>query len=105
MIKSMAFRALIFSLLVAVLIATKQQAEAKVYMAYISDAPDSSVLYWVAKEAGIFKKHGLDVELIFINGSVRGIQSLIAADLSFTGAVGTAAINARLAGGGYSYHQ
>ncbi|MGH7835117.1 MAG: ABC transporter substrate-binding protein, partial [Candidatus Binatia bacterium] len=39
------------------------------------------------------------LDLIFINGSVRGIQSLIAGDLSYTGAVGTAAINARLAGG------
>jgi len=95
----MAFRALIFSLLVAVLIATKQQAEAKVYMAYISDAPDSSVPYWVAKEAGFFKKYGLDVEMIFIDGSTRGVQSLIAGDLALTGAVGTSVINGRLAGG------
>ncbi|MGH7931509.1 MAG: ABC transporter substrate-binding protein, partial [Candidatus Binatia bacterium] len=34
-----------------------------------------------------------------INGSTRGIQSLIAGDLNFTGAVGTSAINGRLAGG------
>jgi len=40
----------------------------------------------------------LDIELIFINGSVRGIQSLIAGDLSYTQAVGTAVINAKLAG-------
>jgi NitT/TauT family transport system substrate-binding protein len=53
----------------------------------------------VAKDAGIFKKHGLDVDMLFINGSTRGIQSLIAGDLNFTGAVGTSAINGRLAGG------
>ncbi len=46
-----------------------------------------------------FNKHGLDMELIFINGSTRGIQSLIAGDLDFAGAVGTSAINGRLAGG------
>jgi len=74
-------------------------AEAKTYIAYISDSPSGSVVYWVAKDAGIFKKHGLDLELVFINGSVRGIQSLLAGDLGYTGAVGTAAINARLAGG------
>jgi NitT/TauT family transport system substrate-binding protein len=48
---------------------------------------------------GFFKKHGLDVDMLFINGSTRGIQSLIAGDLNFTGAVGTSAINGRLAGG------
>jgi NitT/TauT family transport system substrate-binding protein len=48
---------------------------------------------------GFFKKHGLDMELIFIDGSSRGVQSLIAGDLSFTDAVGTSAINGRLAGG------
>jgi NitT/TauT family transport system substrate-binding protein len=73
--------------------------EAKSYIAYISDSTNSSVIYWIAKEAGIFKKHGLDLDTIFINGSVRGIQSLIAGDLSYSGAVGTAVINAKLAGG------
>ncbi|HXF76156.1 MAG TPA: ABC transporter substrate-binding protein [Methylomirabilota bacterium] len=74
-------------------------ARAKSYVAYISDSPASSSVYWVAKDAGIFKKHGLDVELIFINGSTRGIQSLTAGDVSFSGGVGTAVINGKLAGG------
>jgi NitT/TauT family transport system substrate-binding protein len=71
---------------------------AKSYIAYISDSTSSSVVYWVAKEAAIFKKHGLDLETIFIDGSVRGIQSLVAGDLGYSGAVGTAVINAKLAG-------
>ena len=75
-----------------------QHLQAKSYIAYISDSTNSSVIYWIAKEAGILKKHGLDLDLIFINGSVRGIQSLIAGDLSYSGAVGTAVINAKLAG-------
>jgi NitT/TauT family transport system substrate-binding protein len=73
-------------------------AHAKSYIAYISDSTSSSVIYWLAKEEGIFKKHGLDLDTIFINGSVRGIQSLIAGDLGYSGAVGTAVINAKLAG-------
>jgi NitT/TauT family transport system substrate-binding protein len=80
-------------------IAGVRTAQAKSYIAYISDSTNSSVIYWIAKEAGIFKKHGLDLDTIFINGSVRGIQSLIAGDLSYSGAVGTAVINAKLAGG------
>jgi NitT/TauT family transport system substrate-binding protein len=73
--------------------------EAKTYVAYISDSTNSSVIYWIAKDAGIFKKNGLELDTIFINGSVRGIQSLLAGDLGYSGAVGTAAINAKLAGG------
>lgn len=74
-------------------------ADRNLRMAYISDSPGSSAPYWIAKEAGFFKKHGLNVELIFINGSTRGIQSLVAGDIEFAGAVGTSAINGRLAGG------
>jgi NitT/TauT family transport system substrate-binding protein len=74
-------------------------AQGKYTLAYISDSPSSSVPFWVAKEAGLFKKHGHDMDMLFINGSTRGIQSLIAGDLNFTGAVGTSAINGRLAGG------
>ena len=37
-------------------------AHAKSYIAYISDSSNSSVVYWIAKEAGIFKKHGLEFE-------------------------------------------
>ena len=80
-------------------------AQAKSYIAYISDSSNSSVVYWIAKEVGIFKTHGLDLDTIFIDGSVRGIQSLIAGDLGYTGAVGTAVINANLAGGDVAIFQ
>jgi NitT/TauT family transport system substrate-binding protein len=53
----------------------------------------------VANDAGLFKRHGLDVDMIFINGSTRSVQSLVAGDLNFAGAVGTSAMNGRMAGG------
>jgi ABC-type nitrate/sulfonate/bicarbonate transport system substrate-binding protein len=92
---------LLVSLLLALLVSVigaASAAQAKSYIAYISDSASSSVVYWLAKEAGIFKKHGLELDTIFIDGSVRGIQSLIAGDLGYSGAVGTAVINAKLAG-------
>ena len=91
-------RWIVFCTLLVALAPRQQDAEAKSYIAYISDSTNSSVIYWIAKEAGLFKKHGLDLDTIFINGSVRGIQSLIAGDLGYSGAVGTAVINAKLAG-------
>ncbi len=81
------------------MIGPTQYLEAKSYLAYISDSPTSTAAYWVAKDSGILAKYGLDLELIFISGSTRGIQSLIAGDVSFVGAIGTAVINGRLAGG------
>src|SRR5687768_3041313 len=77
----------------------RAKASDKVRLAYISDSPGSSAPYWIAKDAGLFKKYGLDVELVFINGSTRGVQSLVAGDIDFAGAVGTSAINGKLAGG------
>ena len=97
--RSSHLRCAIIAIVLGIVVGSTRGVEGKVYTAYISDAPDTSVAYWMAKEAGFFKKHGLDMELIFIDGSSRGIQSLIAGDLSFTDAVGTSVINGRLAGG------
>jgi len=93
------FRAVVSIFLLNLTIGYAPSAEARTYIAYISDSTSSSVIYWLAKEMGIYKKHGLDLEMVFINGSVRGIQSMIAGDLGYSGAVGTAVINAKLAGG------
>jgi len=89
----------ILAIVFGIIVGSTRRVEGKLYTAYISDGPDTSIAYWLAKEVGLFKKHGLDMELIFIDGSSRGVQSLIAGDLSFTDAVGTSAINGRLAGG------
>ena len=62
------------------LVGTSSAAQSKLLSAYISDSPSSSVPAWIAKEAGLFKKYGLDIDLVFIDGSTRGIQSLLAAD-------------------------
>ncbi len=84
--------------LLGLALGSARSVAAGTYIAYISDSTSSSVIYWLAKDMGIYKKHGLDLEMIFINGSVRGIQSMIAGDLGYSGAVGTAVINAKLAG-------
>ncbi len=81
-------RLAILAMAFGVVVGATRGVEAKFYTAYISDGPDTSIAYWLAKEVGLFKKHGLDMELIFIDGSSRGVQSLIAGDLSFTDAVG-----------------
>ncbi|MGE5820801.1 MAG: hypothetical protein ACM37Z_22435, partial [Deltaproteobacteria bacterium] len=60
----------VFALLCGWILTTAKPVQSKTYVAYISDSMNSSVIYWIAKDAGIFKKHGLDLETIFLNGSV-----------------------------------
>ena len=86
-------------IVLSVFLSVNASAEERIHLAYVSDSPASSAAYWVAKETGLFKKHGLDVDMIFINGSTRSVQSLIAGDLQFAGAVGTSAMNGAMAGG------
>lgn len=39
---------------------------------------------WVAEEEGLFKKHGLDLELIHIASTSRAIQSMLSGEIQFT---------------------
>lgn len=67
--------------------------------AYISTTPGSSSVLWVAKDAKIFDKHGIDATVIFISGSVRGIQSILAGEIPIGEGGGPGLASARLAGG------
>ena len=40
----------------------------------------NQVHIWVAKDAGLFKKHGLDAEVIFFRGGQMATQALVAGD-------------------------
>jgi len=54
---------------------------------------------WVTEDRGIFKKHGIDSQVIVIGGgAARGVSSLIAGDVQFLLGAGDAAINANLRG-------
>src|ERR1700745_1790819 len=55
-------------------------------------------LVWVAKEAGLFKENGLDVQLIFIGRSSIMPQALIAGDVPIAIMSGSTAIGSQLAG-------
>jgi ABC-type nitrate/sulfonate/bicarbonate transport system substrate-binding protein len=40
----------------------------------------NQVHIWVAKDAGLFRKHGLDVEIVFFRGGQTATQALVAGD-------------------------
>ena len=55
-------------------------------------------LPWMAKEAGIFQRHGLDVELVYIASGARAVQTLVGGSIDVAEVGGPAGVDARLAG-------
>jgi NitT/TauT family transport system substrate-binding protein len=71
---------IVFTLLQCVLWSTAgAQAPQKIRIGYPSISSRQAQL-WIAKDEGIFRKHGLDVELIFLRGGQVAIQALTGGD-------------------------
>jgi NitT/TauT family transport system substrate-binding protein len=69
----------------------------KLNIAYTATSPYQAVLI-IAKEAGIFKKHGLDPQLILTPGGSLGFQAMMGGDVAMVMADGSAAVTSNLAG-------
>ena len=52
----------------------------KIKVAYPTTVGSMAVV-WVTKESKLFEKHGLEVELIYIAGSSRVVQAMLAKDI------------------------
>ena len=72
-------------------------AAEKIRVAIVSPSPTQSPP-WIAKETGIFAKHGLDAEVLLLTGSPRLVQALIAGDVDFAIVGATAVMRARIRG-------
>ena len=55
--------------------------------------------YWLAKEAKLFEKQGLDVDVVLIESGVTTIQALVAGETQIAMGGGTVAVSSGLAGG------
>jgi NitT/TauT family transport system substrate-binding protein len=75
------------------------KAAERMHTAYFSPAPGGSSVIWVAKEARLFEKHGLDVAPVLIPSSVRTLQAILAGESTIAESAGPAVVSARLAGG------
>ncbi len=53
---------------------------------------------WIPYEAGLFRKHGLDVELLYVGGGSRAAQVMLAGEAPIAMFTGAAVISADLAG-------
>jgi NitT/TauT family transport system substrate-binding protein len=73
-------------------------AQLKAIKATYSAMSAASLVTWVAKDAGIFQKHGLDVGLVYISGGSMAMATTIAGETQFTQGVGSGSILAKLSG-------
>src|SRR5499426_4219846 len=73
-------------------------AQERLNFAYISPNAGSASVLWIAKDAGIFKKHGLDVNVIYIEGTPKALMSLFAGELQVVAGTGPAVASARVRG-------
>ncbi|MGH7767665.1 MAG: ABC transporter substrate-binding protein [Candidatus Binatia bacterium] len=69
----------------------------KLQSAYSTIAVGQSLI-WVAKEAGLFKENGLDVQLLFIGSSTIVTQAIIGANVPIAILSGSTAMNSALSG-------
>jgi ABC-type nitrate/sulfonate/bicarbonate transport system substrate-binding protein len=73
------------------------QERKKIVVAYVA-ASEQMIVPTVAQEAGVFRKHGLDAQVVLVSGSPRNVQSLIAGNFDYTMAGVTPLVRARLSG-------
>lgn len=69
----------------------------KIRVAY-SSISGNMVPAWVAYEQGFFRKYGLDVQLLFIEGGSRVVQTLVSGDVTAAQMAGSAVIQSYLEG-------
>jgi len=53
---------------------------------------------WIAKDAGIFEKNGLDAQLVFFTGGTTAVIALVSADPTITQVAGGAVVHSVIAG-------
>lgn len=87
----------LFFLLLPNYAAGQAKAPAKIRVSY-SVISAASLVTWTAKDAGIFQKHGLDVDLIYIGSATKAVSATIAGDTQINQGAGTGSVLARLSG-------
>ncbi len=74
------------------------EAQERIRIAYSSTDATNQV-WTVANDAGFYKKHGLDVDLVYIGSTTVAVTAIIAQDIQVGNAAGSGVANAAVRGG------
>ena len=69
----------------------------KLRVAYTAFAGTFTIL-WLGQDAGLYRKHGADMELLFIGSSTTAVQALLGGDVDIVYSAAGAVIDANLSG-------
>src|SRR5215813_10706831 len=72
-------------------------AQERVKIAY-SSADASNTVWFTALDAGLYRKYGLDVELIFIQSSTMSVSTVVSGDIQVANVSGGAVASAAVGG-------
>lgn len=78
--------------------AARVAAAKEIRLVYSSITASQSVA-WIAQETGIYRKHGLDLQLVFVSSGSRAMSALIAGETPLLFSAGSPAVSAALGGG------
>src|ERR1700752_5309588 len=59
----------------------------------------NSLPWWMAKDAGMFEKNGLDVDLFYEGASSTIVQAMLAGEANFAGLAGPSVVSNVISGG------
>jgi ABC-type nitrate/sulfonate/bicarbonate transport system substrate-binding protein len=83
--------------IVVLLSANDSRAAEKIVLGY-SGVGSGEEVHHFAKAAGLFRKHGLDVEIVYIPGGSTVVQAMVAGDVQFGRGSATEVVTSHLAG-------
>ena len=98
----MKFNLLILSLLILCLfsppgVASSQDKVERMHVGYSAQAGAFAPI-WITKEAGLFKKNGLDVSLLFIPGGPTAAAAMLAGEVQAVAMAGPAVVSSNVGG-------
>ena len=73
------------------------QSQDKIKIAY-SSTDTLNQLWTIPQETGLYKKNGLDVDMVYIGSTTVGISAIIAQDIQIGNAAGSGVANANVRG-------
>lgn len=89
---------IIWLLSACIVFAAQLQAQlSSVTIAYTSISPQYAPV-WIAKDAGFFRKNGVDAQLVYMRGGIVATQALVSNDVNFINAGGGGVVDAVLGG-------
>jgi ABC-type nitrate/sulfonate/bicarbonate transport system substrate-binding protein len=88
---------LITFIVVTVPLATQAASQTRFKVVYSTITPPTAPL-WIARDKGLFEKHGLSVEMVYIESGPRSVQALLSGDALIATTAGPAVANAKLSG-------